>query len=59
VVESLPVVLPAAAQKLFQAVTDELIRYDNDPHHACHFQKRMQIDRRGCKCTEVGANGTG
>ena len=42
-VESLPVVLPAAAQQLFQAVTDELIRYDNDPHHALYRLVRLVI----------------
>jgi hypothetical protein len=31
VVESLPMSLPAAAQGLFSRLTDELIRYDNDP----------------------------
>ncbi len=43
VVESWPVVLPAAAQKLFQVVTDELIRYDNDPHSALYRLVRVVI----------------
>jgi hypothetical protein len=43
VVESLPVVLPAAAQKLFQVVTDELIRYDKDPHSALYRLVRVVI----------------
>ena len=43
VVESLPVVLPAAAQKWFQAVTDEWIRYDHDPHHALYRLVRVVI----------------
>ena len=43
VVESWPVVLPAAAQKLFQVVTDELICYDNDPHSALYRLVRVVI----------------
>jgi len=43
VVESWSVVLPAAAQKLFQVVTDELIRYDNDPHRALYRLVRVVI----------------
>jgi len=43
VVESWPVVLPAAAQQLFQVVTDELIRYDNDPHSALYRLVRVVI----------------
>jgi hypothetical protein len=42
-VEPWPVVLPAAAQKLFQAVTDELIRYDHDPHGALYRLVRLVI----------------
>ena len=43
VVEPWPVVLPAAAQGLFQAVTDELIRYDNDRHGALYRLVRVVI----------------
>jgi hypothetical protein len=43
VVEPWPVVLPAAAQRLFQAVTDDLIRYDNDPHHRLYRLVRVVI----------------
>jgi hypothetical protein len=43
VVEPCSVVLPAAAQGLFQAVTDELIRYDNDPHGALYRWVRLVI----------------
>ena len=43
VVESWPVVLPAAAQPLFQTVTDELIRYNNDPHSALYRLVRVVI----------------
>ena len=43
VVEPWPVVLPAAAQRLFQAVTDELIRYDHDPHGALYRLVRLVI----------------
>jgi len=43
VVEPWPVVLPAAAQRLFPGVTDELIRYDNDPHGALYRLVRVVI----------------
>lgn len=43
VVESWPVVLPAAAQTLFHTVTDELIRYHNDPHSALYRLVRVVI----------------
>ncbi|MFO1434115.1 MAG: hypothetical protein U1F76_29190 [Candidatus Competibacteraceae bacterium] len=40
---SWPVVLPAAAQTLFHTVTDELIRYHNDPHRARYRLGRVVI----------------
>ncbi len=43
VVEPWPVGLPAAAHGLFQAVTDELIRYDTDPHGALYRLVRLVI----------------
>jgi hypothetical protein len=43
VVEPWPVVLPAAAQRLFPGVTDEWIRYDNDPHGALYRLVRVVI----------------
>lgn len=43
VVESLPVSLPASAQGLFSRLTDELIRYDHDPHSALYRLVRFDI----------------
>jgi len=45
VMESWPVVLPAVAQRLFQEVTDESIRYDNDPHGTLYRLVRLVIYR--------------
>jgi hypothetical protein len=46
VVESLPVSLPAAAHGLFAQLTDELIRYDHDPHGACYRLVRFTIGQQ-------------
>lgn len=43
VVERLPVSLPAPAQGLFSRLTDELIRYDHDPHSAIYRLVRFDI----------------
>ncbi len=43
VVESLPVSLPRSAQGLFCQLTDELIRYDNDPQGAIYRLVRFYI----------------
>ena len=43
VVERLPVSLPAPAQGLFSQLTDELIRYDNDPPGALYRLVRFYI----------------
>ena len=43
VVESLPVSLPTQAQGLFSQLTDELIRYDNDPQGALYRLVRFYI----------------
>ncbi|MCP4936003.1 MAG: IS4 family transposase [bacterium] len=43
VVESLPISLPASARGLFSSLTDELIRYDNDPHAGLYRLVRFNI----------------
>jgi hypothetical protein len=43
VVESVPVSLPGPAQGLFSQLTDELIRYDNDPQRARYRLVRFYI----------------
>ena len=43
VLERLPVSLPAPAQGLFSQLTDELIRYDNDPQGATYRLVRFYI----------------
>ena len=43
VVERLPVSLPAPAQGLFSQLTDELIRYDNDPQGTLYRLVRFYI----------------
>ncbi len=45
VVEGLPVCLPTAAHGLFQQVTDEMIRYDNDPHGTLWRLVRFRIGK--------------
>jgi len=46
VVESVPVSLPAPAQGLFSQLTDELIRYDNDPQRARYRLVRFYIGQQ-------------
>jgi len=43
VVERLPVSLPASAQGLFSQLTDQLIRYDHDPHRVIYRLVRFDI----------------
>jgi len=43
VVESLPISLPTQAQGLFSQLTDELIRYDNDPQGVLYRLVRFYI----------------
>lgn len=43
VVETLPISLPASTQGLFSQLTDELIRYDNDPQGARYRLVRFYI----------------
>jgi len=42
-VESLPISLPTQAQGLFSQLTDELIRYDNDPQGVLYRLVRFYI----------------
>jgi hypothetical protein len=46
VVERLPVSLPASARGLFAQLTDERIRYDNDPHATVHRLVRFYIGQQ-------------
>jgi hypothetical protein len=43
VVDRLPVSLPALAQGLFSQLTDQLIRYDHDPHRVIYRLVRFDI----------------
>ncbi len=50
VLESLPVSLPASAQGLFSQLTDELIRYDNDPQRAIYRLVRFYVGQEAYTC---------